>query len=327
MKNEAWLLIISVFCVLIPQVIMAQDTTAKAVVWMYPPGVSNGQCFRELFTHPDQWKETRSKIDVLGYWDIQLDKQFTDDELSEWFAMLDKWGLKFTLEVGAVKMWAPKGKAAYYSGLARWKRFMKLGCKIYAFALDEPFCCVRKEMNESFEYAVEQTAQFIAKVRERYPDILIGDIEPYPFFRLDELIDWIDSLQARLKELNVRGMDFFRLDVNWAGIIYGGESGSWEEVKKLEDACRGRKIPFSLIYWASDYPYWKSKNNASDGTWYDGVMKQGDYYEAVGGTPDQYVIESWVGAPSRSVPETDEWSFTRSVLDFCDKFVKRKKIH
>jgi hypothetical protein len=30
-----------------------------------------------------------------------------------------------------------------------------------------------------------------------------------------------------------------------------------------------------------------------------------------------------VGAPSRSIPETADWTFTRSVRDFAKKFVKR----
>ncbi len=52
-------------------------------------------------------------------------------------------------------------------------------------------------------------------------------------------------------------------------------------------------------------------------------MRQGNDYAFVGGAPDQYVIESWIGAPSRSVPETEEWTFTRSVRDFCTHFLRR----
>jgi hypothetical protein len=40
-------------------------------------------------------------------------------------------------------------------------------------------------------------------------------------------------------------------------------------------------------------------------------------------------VEKWglklgleVGAPSRAVPETGEWTFTRSVRDFVRKFVR-----
>ena len=41
--------------------------------------------------------------------------------------------------------------------------------------------------------------------------------------------------------------------------------------------------------------------------------------------PDEIVVESWVGVPLRSVPETDEWTFTRSVRDFCRRFVPARE--
>lgn len=52
-------------------------------------------------------------------------------------------------------------------------------------------------------YAVQETANYIALVRRNYPDILIGDIEPYPFIQREDLIKWIDVLQAKLSEMNV----------------------------------------------------------------------------------------------------------------------------
>ncbi len=52
-------------------------------------------------------------------------------------------------------------------------------------------------------------------------------------------------------------------------------------------------------------------------------MQQGYDYAAVNGAPDQYVIESWIGAPSRCLPETGDFTFTRSVRDFSRKFAKR----
>jgi len=117
----------------------------------------------------------------------------------------------------------------------------------------------------------------------------------------------------------VRGLDFFRFDVDWNHFNFG--NGNWAEVKKLELACRQRKVPFSLIYWAANYPAMRRLGIAADSTWYVGMMQQGYDYLFVHGAPDQVVIESWVGAPSRSVPETGEWTFARSVRDFCRKFV------
>lgn len=38
---------------------------------------------------------------------------------------------------------------------------------------------------------------------------------------------------------------------------------------------------------------------------------------------DHNIVQSWIEAPSKCVPETEPWSFTRSVLDFSKKFVKK----
>jgi hypothetical protein len=59
-----------------------------------------------------------------------------------------------------------------------------------------------------------------------------------------------------------------------------------------------------------------------DSTWLTDIMAQGYAYAAVHGQPDQYVLESWVSAPSHGIPETADYTFTRSALDFGRKFVK-----
>jgi hypothetical protein len=53
-------------------------------------------------------------------------------------------------------------------------------------------------------------------------------------------------------------------------------------------------------------------------------MQQGYDYALVDASPDQYVVENWLEAPSRSCPETDTFSFTRSVLDFTRRFSAAK---
>ena len=291
-------------------------------VWMGPPGSENGKHFRELFEHPEQWQETRSLIDLLLYADHNLDRQFTDDELRAWFGKLREWNLKFGLEVGAIKEWGQTGEKTFQVQKPKWDRFLRLGGKIDAIAMDEPFLCARKRLNQTNEYALEETAAFIALVRRNYPDMRIGDIETYPSIPIPDHLWWIDALNKRLAELGVRGLDFYRLDVNW--VVYNVQGqGSWREVKKLEEFCRSRKLPFSLIYWASGYPVLQRRGLAADDTWYVSIMQQGYDYAMVGGTPDQYVIESWVGAPSRVIPETGDFTFTRSVRDFVRKFVKR----
>jgi hypothetical protein len=171
-----------------------------------------------------------------------------------WLPELKELGLKLGLEVGAVKPWGTTGAKTFESERRMWDRFQSLGGEIYAVAMDEPLVAVLHDLHESTEYAVEQTAQFILLVRQHYPSVLIGDIEPYPAFSAVQRLQFIDALQARLRQLHVRGLDFFRL-----------------------------------------------------------------------GAPDVYVIESWVGAPAQTIPETAEWSFTRSVLDFTRRVTESGK--
>ncbi len=299
----------------------AQAATRPAVA-MYPPTQDNGRCFRELFEQPDQWKDTRSLISSLGYADHVLNKQFTDAQLAAWLPMLQQWGIKLELEVGAVKPWGPTGEKTFTVQRKTWDRVQRLGGRIDAIAMDEPLCCARKEIKQPDEYAVAETAAFISLVRKQYPDMRIGDIEPYPFIPLADQIRWLDALEKRLAEMQIRGLDFYRLDVNWAEFTVF-DRGNWQEVKKLQQHCRARKVPFSLIYWASDYPSLKKRGLADDATWYISVMRQGQDYAMVDGAPDQYVIESWIGAPARCLPDSAEFSFTRSVCDFVRKFAKR----
>ena len=301
-----------------------QEGKANPTVWMGPPSRDNGKCFRELFEHPEAWKETRSAIDVLMYADHQLRRQFTDDELRAWFSQIRQWRLKFALEVGAVKPWGVTGERTFEVQRPKWDRFRDLGGEIYAIAMDEPLLCCRMHIHKSDDYALEETAKFIAMVRQHYPETLIGDIETYPSIPLEDHFWWLEALEKRLAEMQVRGLDFYRLDVNW--VTYNlRNTGSWREVKELEKCCRERKLPFSLIYWASGYPALDRMALADDSTWYVSIMQQGYDYALVQGSPDQFVIESWMETPSRSTPETEPWTFTRSVLDFTRKFVRRNR--
>jgi hypothetical protein len=317
LSSPALLFLFILFTLAIP----IPSPAAKPEIWISPPGQENGRAFRELMTHPEAWPETRAAIDGIFLSDLNLNKQFTDDELRAWLPRLGEWKLKLAMEVGAIKPWGPTGEKTFAIERPMWERIERLGGRIQAIAMDEPLCCARKEIHKPDDYAVRETANYIALVRRHFPRVLIGDIEPYPFIPLADQIKWIDALQKRLAELGVRGLDFYRLDVNWAEFTVFSRGG-WPEVRKLELACRQRRLPFSLIYWASEYPGLKSKGLADDATWYVGIMQQGYDYAMVGGAPDQMVIESWIGAPDRCLPEGAEFTFTRSVRDFCRRFAK-----
>ncbi|MEN6346906.1 MAG: hypothetical protein ABFE16_16500 [Armatimonadia bacterium] len=296
-------------------------TVARPSLAMYPPSQDHARGFRELFDQPEAWSKTRQILDSIGFADHVLNREFRDDELRSMFGRLREWGLKLELEVGAVKEWGPTGEKAFNAQVPMWDRFQGLGATIHTLALDEPLCCALNSLKKPEEYAVQETATFISLVRRRYPQTLIGDIEPCPSIPVADQIRWLEALQARLADMGVHGLDFFRLDVDWVHFVRG--HGSWVEIRSLEQYCRSHQLPFSLLYWAADYPALNRLGIADEATWYISVMRQGYDYAMVGGAPDQYVIESWIPAPPRTVPETGEFTFTRSVLDFARRFLRR----
>ena len=312
---------VSAICgILILSLGRSDSAPAKPMVWLCPPGFNNGQPARELFEHPDEWTQTRSMIDVMGFADHNLQTQFTDQELSGWLAMLKKWNIKLGLEVGAVKPWGTTGAKVFGIEEKEWDRVQRLGGNVYAVAMDEPLTAVRYSLKQPDAYAVQETAAFIALVRQHYPNMIIGDIEPYPSITLADHIAWIQALNQRLAALNVRGIDFYRVDVNWTLYTVFG-NGSWLEVKKLEDYCHSIHLPFSLIYWAADWNRLNRFGVGDDTAWYCSLMQQGYDYALLQAAPDQYVIQSWDKCPSVAVPETQEYSFTRGARDFLLKIV------
>ncbi len=310
-----------VVCILaaLPAIAWAQEPAKRPGVWIGPPGVENGKALRALFERPDEWKQTRSMVDGLLYADHNF-KQFSDEDLHLWFGRLREWKLRLMLEVGAIKEWGQSGDETFRKQRPVWDRLQNFGANIYAVAMDEPLLCARKKIHKPDEYAVEETAKFIALVRERYPEILIGDIETYPSIPLADHYWWIENVNRRLREKHVRELDFYRLDVNWINFTVQ-QTGSWKEVKQLEQYCRARRLPFSLIYWPADLPSLKRLGRAGESTWYISLMRQAQDYAVIGGAPDEYVIESWVGEPPNTVPDSGEWTFTRSVRDFVERFV------
>lgn len=302
---------------------MPKDMTRGT--WMLP----RGDRFTELFENAGQWPRTREILTGVGFADHVLNNRYSDEQLQNGFREIRRMGLGLALEVGAVKEWGTTGEKVFAIQRKFYDRFLSLGAEITALAFDEPLVCVGKIFSTletawktPMEYAVAETAAFIRCMREHYPSVQLGDIEAYPFLDADYIIEFIDRLEEYLRERGIPGQDFFRLDVDWNAIGRTPEEHRrhWLEVRRIEDHCRKIGMPFSLIYWAADVAA-SPELQAEESSWYNSIMRQGEEYAAVGGAPDQIVVQTWIPQiPPKTIPETDPWSFTRSVLDFHTRF-------
>ena len=307
------------------QTVIRESDVDIGYVWMMPLRTT----FEELLTNTDQWRETRAVIDVIGYADHDLVRNYSDDVLRAGFAVLNELGLPLALEVGAVKEWGTTGQGTFYAQQPMWEKFIDLGATIVGIVMDEPLVAVHAhpQFNHirgdaaKLEYAAEETAEFMRLVREDYPDWFIACIEVFPHFSANYMIRFINTLEEKLAEKGVRGQDFFRLDVNWAAFQHFSMPwlDGWRQARRIEDHCRSIGLPFSQIYWASDIP-------RDPGGWLNSILRMGQGYRDAGGRPDQYVIQSWLNnenIPENALPETDPHSFTYSVLEFNRQFIPR----
>ena len=309
--------------------LFAQESVQQIPAFVLgPPGRQDGQAIRELADHPEQWATVCNRAGNLLYAGHALNRQNKDDgALSELLHKFREMNLPLQLEVGAVKPWGKTGTEAFARQKSMWERFLRCGALIDSIALDEPLVCcsfvIKDDLNgvDPLEYAATETAEFITLVRKDYPDWQIGSIEGFPSLSADQLIQWINLLETKLKAKGVRGLDFFRIDTDWMHFVQDTKKGSWRDMKRVEDHCRRKGIPFSAIYWAANYSLMSKKDLADDQTWYVGVLQMGYAYAAVGGKPDQVVVQSWVDGPNTILPETTPFTFTNSALNLSERFL------
>ncbi|MHB1460642.1 MAG: hypothetical protein ACYC1M_05105 [Armatimonadota bacterium] len=328
----------------------AQEQRPK--VWMIPPPWSEGACLKELVKFESQWKQTRARIDGIGYYLWLLNHQFSDKELKALFRKVNDWGLEFSLEVPVVKGadWGFKDPLNADTAFAKYqqltKRFEADGMKsVDVVSFDEPVFASAHPIpaqvtqgllpkggglpsqeltvKERMAYGIEQTAAFIGMMRKSHPGTMLGDIEPYPTLSYEEITYAIDGIQKACLEKDIKGLEFFRLDFDWASMSTSNR-GSWSEVKKIEEFCHSKGIRFGMIYWAPDHEFLMLKGIDHPMAWYVGMMHHGSAYALVNGKPDEYVLQSWMHIPLHAVPESDITTFSRSVLDFCKSFVDKE---
>jgi len=305
--------------------ILATPTAAHAAglprLVITPPGMEG---LRQLLAHPNEWAETRQFVHGVLAADHEL-ASIDDATLRAWFQSLRAWNMTLELEVGAIKEWSAIGLRTFGIEAPMWQRFLDLGADISAVCMDGPLAAARRFLHQTDAYALRQTADFVGAVRKRFPAFAIGDIEPFPSFPLADHVSWLAGLSDALRQDGVAPLDFYRIDPDWVAFDWGAapsSGGAWNGVAQIQSLCRQKSIPFSLIYWASGYPLERKLGLTGDDTWYVGVMSEGYAYANVGGKPDQFVIESWVDAPPRIVPDSDPFTFTGSALALARKFAK-----
>ena len=294
------------------------------LVWFAPNMGSRD--YAELFTEPDQWSVARSRINVFKYYTQNVLNDpcpiCGDNTLSSFvdvqaFRKLTHWGIAIGVEVGAVKEWGCTGEEEFRVAKAAIQNIEANGGTVTFLDMDEPFIGGELVINgNSCGYTMEQsaavTSQFIKHVAAAYPHIIVGDTEPYPYFSVRELEQWIVALEER-------GVTpaYLHLDVDIERVRVEGQDVI-ADLQTLGALLQERRIPLGVIFTSN----WKAAG--SDRAYFDSTMEWIRTVNGAIGKPQHVIFQSWQGPAANGIhevpinlPENDPsfYSHTRLITE------------
>jgi len=194
------------------------------------------------------------------------------------------------------------------------------GGEVTFLAMDEPYIGGELTANglschQTMEQTADAAARYMDLVKASFPDIIVGDVEPYPYFSAAQIEDWTRALEARGAV-----PAFFHLDVNpREGGSLHDEAGIAADMQELKAFYEERGISFGVIYTAN-----MNFGVQSDQGYYQLTMDWLGQIQRAIGRPQHVIFESWLGpAPGGrhevpiNLPDDDPavYSHTRLVLD------------
>lgn len=301
-------------------------------VWFGPN--MGSQDFPDLFTKSEQWSEARSRIKVLKFFPQNLvyspSPLLGDNTLNAFvrvdaFRKLMEWGIAIDIDVGAVKEWGC-GKKEFRQANEAIQNVLAHGGVVTILDMDEPFMGGELVANGltcgfTMEQTADATARFVEMVKRAYPDMLVGETEPYPYFSVTELEQWILALEDR----GVR-LAHFHIDID---PVYARDLrlDVAADLRVLSRFLQEHGIPFGVIL-TSD---WTAAG--SNRAYFESTLAWVSTVHAAIGRPQHVVFQSWQGDPTDrahqglhwvpiNLPENDPavYSHTRLILEGLDVF-------
>jgi len=310
---------------------LAPTPVPSDLVWFGPNMGSRD--YPELFTKPEQWSKARSRIDIFKFHTQNvLDHPCAicgDNTLNAFvevqtFQRLTEWGIAIGIDVGAVKEWGCTGVEEFRVARTAIENIQANGGTVSFLVMDEPFIGGEwapngsKACGYSMEQSAAATALFMKQVRITYPNIILGDTEPYPYFSVPELEQWIEALEER-----EAAPAFFHLDVDMVRARIEKQDVI-TDLRTLSQFFQEHRIPFGVIFTSNS-----NWNAGSNRAYFDSTMEWIRTVNDAIGRPQHVIFNSWLGPTANGVhefpinlPENDpsEYSHTRLIIEGLDVF-------
>lgn len=288
--------------------------------WMCPTSSTYSADFINLFTEENRWKDARSRVDVFQFYSGQFynsNHSFNDSDAEFIISKLNQWNIDIALEAAGIKEWNGGCDASipFNNTINAIERIQNYGGTVKYISMQEPFFSAHRQQcgcGHTIKKAAEITVNnYINPIKARYPDIIIGDIEPYSVFSKDELKQWIIALEKKGYKL-----PFFHLDVD-----ANRSDMKLSDILDLQNFCQNRNIQFGIIFWNNDQLV-SGQPTKNDQDFYESVMRWGERIFSDVGTPNNVIIQSWEKSfIQRNLPDNSGYSFSQLVKDFTNFYI------
>lgn len=274
--------------------------------------------FPDLFAHPEQWSAAAEQVSVFKIYPQYVNR--ADDEALK--ALIDGLGrlhISLALEYGALTNTPRCGQGVEgYNGtnLGRAvQRLKKLGANLAFIAMDEPLWFGHRyggqnACHDSIDSVAADVARNLTPVLEAFPEVRIGDIEPYPKQNIEgwdtDLKDWLAAFRRAMG----RDLAFFHVDVMW--------KDDWmPATRDFQGFMKTRAIEFGIIY--NGMPADQSNDD-----WQAHTIEHYSAFETGGSPPDDAIFQSWHTIPNRLLPDSLSGTMTHVVLTYRTTAPARK---
>lgn len=284
--------------------------------------------YDEAFVRVDEWSKALESLAVF-----KTSTQFllgaSDLELRAVFSTLQAHHVRLAVEALMIPRRAECGHGIEgYSApgdIARVaKRVKSLGGELSFAAMDEPLWFGHHYLGpnaceDSVQHVAQQVAQNVQALREIFPEIQVGDIEPIgsraaPADWPQEIMAFADAYRAATGT----PLAFFHADIDW--------HRDWRTVlAALIPRLRQEDIRLGIIYNGDPM-------DGSDLAWARHAEERFETIEADSALrPDDAVLQSWMRYPKHLLPEDQPGTMTNLVLRYAraqpSLLVDRNRMH
>ena len=323
MFRYQWLIVIGVWLAATPG---ASSAAGSKEVWLsgVPPFVrekmfqESDSDYMDLFRPHAPWSKAAQTVKVFMI-NGGLVMHQSDEELKAVFSDLKRRNIAIAIEMGLLSGKDSAGQQACGVGIEGFAapdnakvvadRIQKAGGVLAYVAMDEPLWYAhhfsgKNACGWTMEDVARDIVPRVAALREKFPAVQIGDIEPVGTAQPPDWVEEISQWTQVYRKVVGEPLSFFHADVAW--------NGPWQQqLPAVKNRISAAGLKFGIIYDGG------GGKDESDDVWTREAEQRFRMVESNPSMiPDHAIIQTWARWPKKMLPEDQPGTLTNLVLKY-----------